>query len=474
MLVDSMRRGNKRIVLAAPCAYGKTVLAGHLLQEAAKKGKKGAILCDRVQLIEQSLDKFDAMGMDCGVIQGQHERTNWGAQTKIISIQTLARRKRLPELDFVIVDECHTLYKTVTDMMDEYNGIPVIGLSATPYSKGMGKYYQDIVVPVTTRQLLDQGYLCPVKYFAGAAPDLEKVKLKTMRSGGREFDDKSLAAQMEKPKLIGNIVKTWKDKGENSQTIAFCPSKVHSQGLVKAFMDAGVPAVHIDDKTPTEDRKEIYEQHNQGVFKVLSCCMLLNTGYDSPSTRCLIDARPTKSLIAFVQRAGRILRNFEGKEYGIYLDHASNVARHGFPEDVVPEELDDGETDYNEKSLTKQDDQGISEPRACPKCSAIMQGVVCGACGAKLPPTRKEIETVEGELMELQQARVNQDFYSELMYYANEKGKNAGWVGHTYKQKFGSYPSGLKGQPKAPSSETLGYIKHLNIKRAKGFKRRAI
>jgi hypothetical protein len=167
------------------------------------------------------------------------------------------------------------------------------------------------------------------------------------------------------------------------------------------------------------------------------------------------------------------MRTDEGKEYSIYLDHASNVCTHGFPEDIVPEELHDGEKDYQEKEQVKKETTE-KEPRVCGNCGAIMESAVCGACGAKMPPSRRELETVAGELQELQQATANQDFYSELMHYASEKGKPVSWVGHTYKQKFGNYPSGLKGEAKQPSSETLGYIKHLNIKWARGKRRRAL
>jgi len=468
-----LRKGHRRIILAATTSFGKTVVAAHMMEEAQRKGKRGVMICDRIQLVEQSLEKFDAMGLDCGVIQGNHPRTKYSAPIQVASIQTLSRRSRMTEFDFAMVDEAHVCYEALIKMMDTYNNVPFIGLTATPYSKGLGKHYTAMVVPITTRELLDMGWLCPVKYYAGESPDLEKIKLKGLPTGGRDYDPASLSAEMEKPKLIGDAVKTWKRLGEDSQTIAFCPSIKHSEGLVKAFRDEGVPAMHIDAYTDPEDRKEIYRQHNEGQFKILSCSQLLNTGYDSPTTRCIIDCYPTKSLIRYVQRVGRIMRTNPGKEYAIYLDHASNVCTHGFAEDIVPEELHNGDKDYNEKDQVKKESTE-KEPRACGSCGAIMEGAICGACGAKLPPTRKELEVVAGELQELKQAGENQDFYSELMHVANEKGKTAGWVGNMYKNKFGSYPSGLRGAEKAPTKETLGFIKHVNIKWARGRKRQAL
>ena len=111
MLRDSICRGNKRPILAAPCSFGKTITAIHILAEAAKKGKRGIFICDRIKLVQQALDAFDAHGIEVGVMQSQHIRTNYDAPIQIASIQTLARKKHLPLFNIAIVDECHVHYK---------------------------------------------------------------------------------------------------------------------------------------------------------------------------------------------------------------------------------------------------------------------------------------------------------------------------------------------------------------------------
>ena len=117
MLRASIRAGNKRVILAAPCSYGKTITAAYLLASAAQKGKRGIFICDRVKLVQQALAAFDAHGLEVGVMQGMHERTDPRKQIQIASIQTISRRK-MPEFDFAIVDEAHTHYKGLSKMMD--------------------------------------------------------------------------------------------------------------------------------------------------------------------------------------------------------------------------------------------------------------------------------------------------------------------------------------------------------------------
>ena len=95
MLRHSLRAGNKRPLLAAPCSFGKTITAAYILSEAAKKGKRGVFFCDRIKLVQQSVRAFVGMGLDIGVMQGNHEMTNFRAPIQIASIQTAARRKRM-------------------------------------------------------------------------------------------------------------------------------------------------------------------------------------------------------------------------------------------------------------------------------------------------------------------------------------------------------------------------------------------
>lgn len=463
MLRSSMRAGHKRIVLGANVSFGKTIVAAFMMMEAFKKGKRGIFLCDRIQLVEQALAKFEEFGLDVGVIQGDHVKTRPWAPIQVASIQTVKSRNVMPEFDFAIVDECHGVSKILIKMMDMYNNVPFIGLSATPYSKGLGKYYTDLVVPITAKELLEMGWLCPIKYYAGEQPDLTSIKLKTDALGTRDYDAKSLAIEMEKPKLIGDVVATWKKLGENSQTIAFCPSISHSRGLVDEFNRAGVDAVHIDAYTDADARQKIYKMHNDGEFKILSCSSLLNTGYDSPSTRCIIDCYPTKSLIRFVQRAGRIMRIAPGKEYAIYLDHSSNVCRHGFAEDIVPDCLHNGEKEFQEESQTKKEEN--KEPIICECCSAIMVAGKCQVCGHEIKRKRSDLEVVAGELKEVDKG-LDQEFYSGLLYHSRQKGYDDGWAFHKYKEKFGKAPIGAKKEA-IQDERVAGFVKHLNIKNAK-------
>jgi len=451
MLRASIFEGKHRPILAAPCSFGKTITAAYMLKGAAEKGKRGIFLCDRIKLVQQAVEQFDLHGLEVGVIQGMNDRQNIFAPIQIASIQTLARRERMPEFDFAIVDEAHVHYRTVTRLMESYNAVPFIGLTATPFSKGLGKHYNNLVIPITTEELLDQGYLTPIHYYGGEKPDLSGIRKKSLPTGGSDYDVDGLAEVYEKNhKLCGDIIKNWLRFADGYPTIAFSPSIKHSKFMVDLFNEAGIPAEHIDGYMEPEERQWLFDAHEAGEFKVLSCSRLLNVGYDAPYIKCLIDAFPTTSKITFVQRAGRILRLADNKDFAVYLDHAGNVGRHGFAEQIVPESLDDGEKRYSEASLLKEKEE--PKVKECPECYQQMVGVRCKACGYEIP-MKKRIEHDGSMLQRLNAAQKANKVYSnerkgeilgELYYYAHTRGFSEGWAHHKYKAKFGVWPNKIK------------------------------
>jgi len=473
MLRNSIGRGKKHPLLAAPCSFGKTITAAAILESAVEKGKRGLFVCDRVKLVSQTIKELQAHDLPFGVMQGNHELNDPTQPIQICSIQTLTRRRwQELEFDICIVDECHVHYETISKMMEMFNNVVFIGLSATPYARNLGRYYDDLILPISTRQLLEQGDLAPLHYYGGKQPDLSSVGRKGIRTGGSDYHPEDLGNVYENDKsLVGDIIYNWLQHGENSQTIAFSPSIKHSKYLVEKFNLAGIPAAHIDGYMDDEERQILYSAHDAGEYKILSCSRLLNTGYDAPSVRCLIDCYPTHSKIVLQQRYGRIQRTFEGKEYAIVLDHASNVQRHGFIEDIVPESLDCGIHRFDERNQVKKEKKE-AKPNLCPDCTRQFLGMKC-ECGYEIP-LHKELVTDNQVLMKLDSSQVTPEvkkqWLGELYCYAYMRGKTSAWAHYKYKEKFGMPPAKGSGATVSDtvSDEVSRFIKHSNIKYAKG------
>jgi hypothetical protein len=88
----------------------------------------------------------------------------------------------------------------------------------------LGEHYSDLIVPITSNELTDQGYFAPAKYYGGRQPNVKGIKTKRIQTGGTDFDPTELSKRIEEDmQLVGDIIENWRKYGENSQTIAFQP-----------------------------------------------------------------------------------------------------------------------------------------------------------------------------------------------------------------------------------------------------------
>ena len=466
-LRKAILKGHRSIVLQLATGGGKTTIASEMIRKANEKGKKCLFLADRIELVEQTSKRLDYEGIEHGIIMGNHERYKPHSINQVCSPQTLARRP-IPNADLVIIDECHVAYGIHKKMIQGMPNTVFIGLSATPFTKGLGKMYSNLVIGATTSKLTDEGYLVPVKVFAPSKPDLTKI-----RTIAGDYDEKELFARVNKPKLVADIVDTWVKRGENRPTIGFAVNVLHSQHLCELFKDRGIRAAHIDAYMPKGQREQIVKDFKDGYIKVLFNVGILDKGFDYPEASCLIMARPTKSLMLYIQQAGRVLRTHESKEDAIILDHAGNTQMHGFVTDDLPEELDDG----NKKKVEKATKEQKEKTTICTSCAYVKKRheYKCPCCG--FAPTKKDagIVTEKGDLLEVTKKKVTaqdkQKLYSELLYVEIEKGYKRGFAANTYRSKTGVWPKGLNDIPRIPSLDTLNYVKSRMIKFTNGRKR---
>ena len=466
-LRKAILKGHKRIVLQLATGGGKTTIASEMIRKANEKGKKCLFLADRIELVEQTSKRLDYEGIDHGIIMGNHERYKPHSINQVCSPQTLARRAT-PAADLVIIDECHVAYGIHKKMMQAMPNTVFIGLSATPFTKGLGKLYSNLVVGATTTKLTDEGYLVPVKVFAPSKPDLTKL-----RTVAGDYDEKELFARVNKPKLVADIVDTWIKRGENRPTIGFAVNVLHSQALCEQFKDRGIRAAHIDSYMPTKLREQLVNDFKDGYIKVLFNVGILDKGFDYPEASCLIMARPTKSLMLYIQQAGRVLRPHPTKEDAIILDHAGNTQAHGFVTDDLPQELDDGTKRKVEPSQKKQEEKGT----LCTSCAYVKKKYEykCPCCG--FTPKKKDagIDVEKGDLLEVTRTKVTvaekQQLYSELLFIELDKSYKRGFAAQMYRNKFGVWPKGLLDFTRAPSPETVNYVKSRMIQFTNGRKR---
>lgn len=308
-------KGNRRVVLQAATGFGKTLTAAKIIESALAKNGKVLFTVPRLSLIDQTVSEFRREGIDdIGVIQANHMLTNPLARVQVASLQTLARRDVPQGFNLVICDECHEMHQIMLDLMQMWPDKHFVGLSATPWAKGMGRYWQDLVQSITIGELIEQGYLSKFVAYAPDVPDMSGVK-----TVAGEFHEGQAAEVMAGKAIMANVVETWLAKGGNRPTLLFAVNRAHAKQLQEAFIRAGVAAGYCDAHTDVIERQHLGNQIRSGEVKIACSVRTLTTGVDWPIS-CIIDAAPTRSEMLHVQKIGRGLRVNPGTEDCISAD----------------------------------------------------------------------------------------------------------------------------------------------------------
>jgi superfamily II DNA or RNA helicase len=298
----------------------------------AAKGKRVTILVHRTELIDQTVAALKRLNLTCGVIANNYE-SDLSEQIQVASVWTLRNRiYKATDPDLVVIDEAHhcTRNNTWGTILQHYANAKRLGVTATPIrlsGEGLADIFDTMVVGPSTSELIEKGYLTPVKVYAPTQPDLTGIK----RVGG-DYSTTELEERITRSTLTGDAITHYKRLCEGRKAIVFCVSVRHAQRVAESFTAAGYRAASIDGSMDRHERKNILEKFKTGEILVLTSCDLVSEGFDVPSIEVGISLRPTTSTALWIQQVGRCLRTHDGKHNSIILDHAGNTYKHGLPD----------------------------------------------------------------------------------------------------------------------------------------------
>ena len=470
-------------VLSAATGAGKSVIALEMLHLAVEKGSRVMFVCDRRVLVDQFSRHLDEADLPHGVLMADHWRYRPDAPVQVASIQTLERMEYWPKVDLVVIDEIHAVMrKSVMKFLENAKDVRFIGLTATPFHPQLGKFFSNIVSVVTMRQLVDEGYLVPFKVFA--AKEIDTSGVPVVAGEWKKDDLESRGLQ-----VVGDIVSDYvrlsqEVFGGPRKTICFSAGVAHGAALVQQFAEAGLNFVQVSYLDKDEAfREEVFSEFRKpdSAINGIISSDLLTRGFDQTDIEHVILARPLrKSFSQHVQMVGRGARSHPGKSFCVIQDHATNWLR--FQEDW--EDLfQNGATTLASDADTKKrkEPSQIEKERAkCPKCGRIWPSGcdTCPSCGF-VRVKRSEVQTVPGELQELSGFQLTierpqkQDWYSQLLTIAANRGYSDGWVANKYREKFGVWPRSLVRSPAPISLEVANWVKSRQIAWARAARRAA-
>ena len=472
---QAIRDGARSILINAPTGSGKTVMASALMELVADKGRRANFVVDRLSLIQQTSDTFDRYGLEHGVIQSQHPRYRPSLPLQLCSVQTLSKRG-WPDAHVDLIDEAHVLHETVKNRIAA-KGTVVIGLSATPFTRGLGKYFDRVINVTTTRWLIDKGWLVPYRVFSCVEPDMSGVKVKSTG----EWDESQ--ASKKALEVVGDVVAEYLKNGDGRKFICSAVDTAHVQELARQFLAAGINVACFTYKELAEDREDITREFRKpdSTIRGLITVTAASRGFDVPDVGCIIMARPLrKSLAEHIQLLGRGLRISPetGKKDCIVLCHSGNMARFWVEcEDFFDngiEKLDDGKTKPKKKAEKPE-----AEPVKCPTCRTLHKPApFCPACGHEYPK-KAAVQHVPGTLKELiaggHQRELTRDLFPQIAHYVihtrGREGEAARRMAQAlYKDITGDFARATweNVKPVAPTPEVVNRIRAQQIRFAKG------
>lgn len=480
-------RQHLKQILMAPCGAGKTVMGAYFLRRLHRQNKRAVFLVDRIPLVGQTSETLRHYGVPHGVLQAENTRRTY-EPILVASAQTIERRGLDPDMDWLIVDEAHAMRRATLDLIAARPDLVVLGLTATPFSRGMARYYSNLVSVCTTDQLIAQGILVPLTMYAATPIDMRGARIVA-----GEWSEADLTARG--LQIVGDIVREWCAKtalhfGGPVKTIVFAASVAHGAELCRQFNAAGYNFQQISYRMDTVTREALISEFRKPDSRIhgLVSCEVFQRGFDVPDVQCVITARPyRKNFSGHIQQLGRGMRSAAGKTFCLLLDHCGNLLRfmkdmlalfaHGLQRLDARAELD----------RAAREEPGVDAPfEAVCACGYVMFSAVpvCPMCGATRKTRAALVEALPGVMRAVRpsDAPVVKDAYladrlavwRQLTQYALEQKK--GEVVSAKKLALALYHDLYQGFPGAafstqnvqrPTQALLGKLTSLRIAHAR-------
>jgi superfamily II DNA or RNA helicase len=334
-IAKAYKKGTRRQLVSSATGTGKTILFAAL---AKKLNTKTLILAHRDELLDQAMDKIIQVWPESKNKIGKvkAELNEYHKQIIVASVQSVTREKRLNELkkqniSLCIIDEAHhaaaeSYFRVVKELgfMENAPNKLLVGVTATPYrldKVALGEIFEEIVFERTIASMIRGGYLADLRgYRIQTTTDISNVAV-----NHGDFQINALANVVDTKDRNDLIVKSYRKIADGLKSIAFCVNIEHSQHLAEKFNEYGISAKAVWGNMDKDARKNTLKEFKDNKIQVLTNCNILTEGFDEPSVRCLLMARPTKSQSLQIQMVGRGTRKFFNKTECLVIDFTDNA-----------------------------------------------------------------------------------------------------------------------------------------------------
>lgn len=340
-------------ICVLPTGAGKSLVIADL---ASKLDEHILIIQPSKEILEQNVSKMlmYVEPSSVGIYSASVGRKDINTFT-FATIQSIYKKPQdFKHFRYVIIDECHLVNpKKLNGMYSKFFraiGDPkVVGLTATPYrldttfernsygfcttytttkliNRMASRFWHRIVFNMNSKDLMDMGYLLPLKYIDYSLLDHADIP---MNKSGSDFNlalfEKNIANSEDK------ILEAIFLAGElASHVLVFCSSVEQAEHLQKVVPNSEV----VTAVTKKKDREKRIQGFREGSIKYIFNVGVLTTGFDFPELDAIVLIRPTRSIGLYYQMLGRGVRIAPNKEACKVIDLTSTVKNLGKIESI--------------------------------------------------------------------------------------------------------------------------------------------
>lgn len=364
------------LVDAAPAAGKSYIIAAIANWIYSYSNKYVLVLQPSEQLVGQNREKYLATGNPASVYSASAGKKC--LKHPVIFATPLSFKKAVEKIGTkiaaVIIDEAHGLTPTIKDMIRRLTilnrRLRVIGLTGTPYRLGQGyiyeideygepvqetrnPYFHRLVYRVSAEEMLEGGYICPMKIGAKSGYDTSALEIKNNR-----FTEESLHRTFEgKGRLTSRIVADVVNHAWNipGGCMLFAATVNHANEIYESLPPKNRGIVTNE----STDKKSTIRRYRAQEIKYLVSVGSLTTGFDVDHTSVIATLRLTMSATLLQQILGRAWRLHCNKPKSYWLDYAGNCEEH-FPDGDIYNPKIEAKAPAGEKKNIKAE---------CPVCS---------------------------------------------------------------------------------------------------------
>ena len=213
-----------------------------------------------------------------------------------------------------------------------------LGVTATPWrmnNSGFKEVYQQLITSQSIKAFIEQGWLAPYSYYSVRENSVERERITSINEFDIEGDYKTsaLEREMDTMQIRARLLDSYQRLANGKKGIIYSISRKHSAHICEEYSKAGLNIVKIDSLTPKNERQLYVHRFKNGQIDIIVNVDIFSEGFDCPDIEFIQLARPTKSLVKYLQQVGRGLRPTQGKTNCLILDNVGSNLQFGLPDD---------------------------------------------------------------------------------------------------------------------------------------------